>query len=119
MAPRSCFNPRAREGATAATFEKLGVIPVSIHAPVRARHLRTVAHLVHPCFNPRAREGATPALRRQVVATIVSIHAPVRARRWLLHHMPHPRVSIHAPVRARLGYAVNTVTTYQFQSTRP
>ena len=54
-----CFNPRAREGATA---------PLPL---VSSQSF---------CFNPRAREGATVLCRIDGISCPVSIHAPVRAR---------------------------------------
>ena len=80
--PACCFNPRARVGATPVWVD--GVVttnPVSIHAPVWARHLDS---------------------RLNRLPHSVSIHAPVWARHagaTRLDTCGH--VSIHAPVWAR------------------
>ena len=60
----SCFNSRTREGAT--QVHKLNELsnPVSIHAPVRVRHNKTVMSWVCISFNSRTREGATRISQR-------------------------------------------------------
>src|SRR5208337_3963871 len=61
----SGFNPRPREGATAARLPAHRKAPVSIHAPAKGRlaFLPTVLTRLK-CFNPRPREGATPDTSR-------------------------------------------------------
>ena len=54
-----CFNPRTREGATRRQTYYEIIIRVSIHAPVRVRHVIINFLLAIPRFNPRTREGAT------------------------------------------------------------
>ena len=99
----ACFNPRAREGATYKAALVILCDQVSIHAPVRARHgFDHHIDLLANGFNPRAREGATCPTCATSSPPLVSIHAPVRARQrdaglaWRVR-----KVSIHAPVRAR------------------
>ena len=56
----SGFNPRPRKGATPTAHRAVGAERVSIHAPVRERHLAASGQLDHAArFNPRPRKGAT------------------------------------------------------------
>ncbi len=120
----SCFNPRACEGATLITTNIRCLCIVSIHAPVKARHIIRRRYTCRRCFNPRACEGATWLIHRRILLIVsfnpracegattteltllwisgVSIHAPVKARpfnRWTGDKRHY--VSIHAPVKAR------------------
>ena len=119
----TCFNPRAREGATLFSILTMNVdIEVSIHAPVRARLFgEWITSNCRLSFNPRAREGATRDNGIDINSVIVSIHAPVRARRWVWFGtlVDVDIVSIHAPVRARLDDLEKEVMAKVFQSTRP
>ena len=76
----SCFNSRAREGATLEHVGKTVAQRISIHAPVRARHSDILHSVLDNHFNSRAREGATSSRARLMILFGISIHAPVRAR---------------------------------------
>ena len=77
------FNSRSREGATQAIRIARAIGMISIHAPVRERHI----------------EG-----RNFIKDAEISIHAPVRERHVQLKgSLRFFLISIHAPVRERHG----------------
>ena len=97
------FNPRPCEEATAADGQFIGVVAVSIHAPVKGRpaeqgvRYTMVGVSIHAPvkgrpsrglhsfssggFNPRPCEGATSVYAAISRNRVVSIHAPVKGRR--------------------------------------
>ena len=94
------FNPRAREGRDLTSHNKMLLVVVSIHAPVkgatpndarrrttrgfnpRAREGRDTCKWCLSqgvrCFNPRAREGRDKEIIDKYWCYVVSIHAPVK-----------------------------------------
>ena len=61
---------------------------VSIHAPVRGRHVDPPTHALITRFDPRPRERATRIETHLGLSDIVSIHAPVRGRRFSGNEWP-------------------------------
>ena len=126
------FNPRPREGATAAMIaDAVESITVSIHAPAKGRrrsaasHCRGRAVSIHApakgrppastarivpraSFNPRPREGATRrcAALQRLDARFQST-PPRRGDSRIVESEPRlRRVSIHAPAKGRLDAAL-------------
>ena len=74
------FNPRPLAGATrtaSATFDSL---IISIHAPLRGRHIHKDTFLMNINFNPRPLAGATVDSWVANGLSPISIHAPLRGR---------------------------------------
>ena len=93
---------------------------ISIHAPLRERHIDIRKDCVDRHFNPRSLAGATRAANRVFSGILISIHAPLRERRWLCQWCFCPfRISIHAPLRERPTNPVMLVPSSVFQSTLP
>ena len=61
-------------------YPDLGGEKVSIHAPVKERHIEADLQAENLGFNPRSREGATIPTGLFSISSFVSIHAPVKER---------------------------------------
>ena len=95
-------------------------VPISIHAPLRERLTILCNRLMNYNFNPRSLAGATNTTSRCLRISLISIHAPLRERRLaVLSNADVFRISIHAPLRERLRHATVMVTAHLFQSTLP
>ena len=114
------FNPRAREGATYINNDARNVFIVSIHAPAKARHKRMAFIYVISSFNPRAREGATKSGAIKTSYLKVSIHAPAKARPNIIVNVRQSRwFQSTRPRRRDKRDRVTGASIQVFQSTRP
>ena len=114
------FNSRSREGATIAkTFLYLS-FGVSIHAPVKERHIVKNPILDFKCFNSRSREGAT-LLELNEIPVILSFNS--RSREGATFAVDIIAfisfVSIHAPVKERHSRNLAMLCFVLFQFTLP
>jgi len=137
------FNPRARAGRDQAFGSlRLGLCPVSIHAPARgatlparprirprgfqstrprgARHHTRCRYAILIRFNPRARAGRDHEQSRINLYIRVSIHAPARGATKRDHgNAYHEWFQSTRPRGARHAEAEAIILEDMFQSTRP
>ena len=97
-----------------------GIKRISIHAPLRGRHMPpyyTLAFIIFQSTPPCGGDNNAYYIQSEF---IISIHAPLRGRRFRKVPARIDRdISIHAPLRGRLLFQVRCLISWGFQSTPP
>ncbi len=136
------FNPRSPAGATVNELSSIYALEISIHAPLRERHLqnglkcfsykisihaplreRPRRHKFRPkrvYFNPRSPAGATVTEIGYFDLATISIHAPLRERlKYLETYTDNLQFQSTLPCGSDQGLAISIYAIVKFQSTLP